>query len=79
MWNYGLIKKDKELHLRMTNKTIIKLLSVAFSSHLVEDSHQVCTAITVERLMVFRLQVYMIQVITTYKARWPGDLLPETL
>ena len=47
-----------------------------FFCHLEGDSHQVCTVLTVERLM---LQVDMIQVVAASKERWQGDLLPETL
>ena len=55
-----------------------------FFTHLVEDSQQVHTVITVEILMVFdfnahiALQVDMIQVVATSKERWPGDLLLGT-
>ena len=37
VWKYLFIKKDKELHLRMTNKTITKLLySLASAGDLVQ-------------------------------------------
>ena len=54
-----------------------------FFSHLVGDSHQVRTVISVERLIAFHfnahiaLQVDIIQVVAS-KESWPGDLLPET-
>jgi len=53
----------------------------SFFSHLVGDSSQVRTGITVERFMYFNvhiaLQVDMIQVVAASKERWSGDLLPE--
>ena len=55
-----------------------------FFYHLVGDSHQVLTVVTLERLIDFyfnahtALQVDMIQVVAS-KERWPVDLLPETL
>ena len=86
---YGFNKKDKELNLRMTNNTITNCSSLASARYLFfsssrEDSHQVRTVITLERLMVFdfnahvALQVDMIQVVAASK-RWPGDLLHENL
>ena len=57
-----------------------------FFSHLVRESYQVRTVITVERFFfafnfnaLIPLQVDMIQVVASSKERWPGDLLPETL
>ena len=86
VWKYGCIKKYKfELHFRMKNKTITKLLNAQAFSHLVANSHQVRTVFTVERMMVFDfnahtgIQVDMIKVVAASKECWSGDLLPETL
>ena len=79
---YGFINKDK-FSLAFAIPIDLSCVNLLFS-HLLGDSHQVHTAITVERLMVFyfnaynTLQVNMLQVIGV-KERWPGDLLPETL
>ena len=73
----------------MTNKIsfvkpLLWDLARIFFSHLVGDSQQVRTMITVKSLVVIYLyahitiKVDMIQVVAS-KERWPGDLLPETL
>ena len=78
IWKYGLIKKDKELHLRMTNKT--KKKCFYFSLALLEIF---CESMMVVDFLLLLPNILLRRTFRLLPPRsvdcWPGDLLPETL